>query len=618
MKRFPAIFSYVCALLLALSPAAFCQEEDFDFDDNPEEVELHAPGDYYETSDPKSEAAFDKLFEEISTEGLAKFKLPASERRDLRKNDFVFSLDDDRSGLHLRSVLSEDEEFEIPAEFDGKPVVGLANVSCSSHEELRKVVLPETIKTIGGYVFLGCENLEEVAIPAGVVEIGGGLFERCPKVKLEGVFDANPIFAGIDLAKCDANPDARGFLWYERKEDHVAIRGYVGEPREITIPEEIDGKPVTEIGANAFSCCHTLEKIVFPKTLQLVGDEAFIGCNELTSAALPESVAEIGTQAFGGCYLLDAEEAFRAPAKFGGISAAKLLKRPKTKGMVWYEIDGEEITIRDFVSDAVYVKIPSEIDGRRVVALGDNAFFQSVFLTSVTIPEGVKSIGAFCFKFCENLYNVSLPSTLTTLKKQAFGFCPSIATLTVPASVETIEPSAFIGCFGLNLVNALRQNKRYSAKRSKEINADGGRSNGYFWYEKRDDGVVICGYVGHPAPAKTRIPDLIDELPVVEIGDHAFNLTPWLEELALPDTVTRIGDSAFDFCRALKKVRLPKNLKTLERDAFSQSASLKSVVLPEGLVELGPNVFNQNVVLYAPKDGATAETLKKDGYQESR
>ena len=618
MRRFSAILSAVCALLLAFGSVAFCQEDDFEFDDNAEPEKLFAPSAYYDASDPKSEAAFDRLFEEIKTDRLVKFKLPASEKRNLRKNEFVFRFDKNRSGLLLDGVLSDVEEIDLPAEFDGKPIVGLGNVSCSSNEELRKVVLPESLRSIGEYAFLGCENLEEITIPAGVVEIGGGLFERCPNVKLEGTFDANPVFAGIDLSECGATPDARGFLWYERKKDRVAIRGFVGEPRELTIPEEIDGKPVTEIGNHAFSCCYKLESVVFPKTLQKIGDEAFFGCVALKSAPLPETISEIGEGAFLACRSLDAEEAFRAPPRFGGCSTAKLLGKPDATGMLWYEIDGDEITLREFVSDEVVVRIPQEIDGRRVVALGNKAFVQNANLTMVVIPEGARSVGAFCFKFCENLSNVSLPSTLTTLEQQAFGFCPRIKNMTVPESVDSIGRAAFIGCFSLNLIDALRKNERFGAKRSKEISADGGLSNGDVWYEKKDDGVSIRGFVGHPAPVKTRIPDQIDGLPVVEIGDDAFNWTPSLKELALPDSVARIGGGAFDFCRALTRVRLPKNLTALGSDAFSQSSELKSVVLPEGLSELGPNVFDQDVVLYAPHDGATVETLKENGYQESR
>ncbi len=375
---------------------------------------------------------------------------------------------------------------------------------------------------------------------------------------------------------------------------------------------------MTEIGEFAFSRCQTLESVVFPKTLTSIDRAAFAGCKALKSAPLPESVAEIESQAFNACFALDAEEAFRAPARFGGASAAKVFGKPDVLGMLWYEIDGDEIAIRGCSTRAVSLVVPSEIDGRRVVALGDYAFFLSPDLASITIPEGVTSVGAFCFRQCESLTKVDLPSTVKTLGQQAFAFSPKLENLTIPESVESIGRAAFIQCDRLNLIDAFRNNERFGGMRLCEFSADGASADGYAWYEKKDDGVAVRGYVGDRAPRKMFVPDYIERIPVVEIGADAFNLTPELEELALPDTVVRIDHSAFDFCRALKRVHFPQSLKTLEEDAFANSPLIKPLVLPRGIVELGPDAFHQDAVLRAPHDCATAETLKANGYQESR
>ena len=600
------------------------QEDDFDFDENAEtggnpNFKISSDGAKVEiTIDKRKLEEFERRLKSSTASRLSKFSKPAEQKGTIQEGESVYGLDKDGSGVFFYGTSSDSAEIVVPDKVGDRPVVGLGNVSLASKEKLKKAVLPESLRTMGGHIFLGSEKLEEVAIPAGVVEIEGGLFDRCPKVKLEGTFDANPVFAGIDLSAVDANPDARGFLWYERKDDHISIRGYVGGPRELKIPEELDGKPVTEIGEHAFSNCHTLKSVVFPKTLKSIGEEAFQGCASLKSAPLPASTEEIGTAAFSMCFALDAEEAFRAPAQFGGVSAAKVFGKPDVIGMLWYEIDGDEITIRDCATSAVSLDVPSEIDGRRVVALGDYAFFLSPDLASITIPEGVTSVGAFCFRQCMSLTKVNLPSTVKTLGQQAFAFSPRLEILTIPESVESIGRAAFIQCNRLNLINAFRKNERFGGMRLFEFSADGASADGYAWYEKKDDGVAIRGYVGGRAPKKMFIPDFIERIPVVEIGADAFNLTPALEELALPDTVARIDHSAFDFCQALKRVHFPRNLKTLEEDAFANSPLIKPIVLPRGIVELGPDAFHQDVVLRAPHDCATAKTLVENGYQESR
>jgi len=603
---------------------ALDQEEDFDFDENAEtgsnpNYKISSDGARMEiTIDKRKLEEFERRLKSSTTSRLSKFSKPTEQKGAIQEGESFYRLDKDGSGVLFDGTRSDSAKIVVPDKVGDRPVVGLGNVSLASKEKLKKVVLPESLRTLGGYVFLGSEKLEEVAIPAGVVEIGGGLFERCPKVKLEGTFDANPVFAGINLSAVDANPDARGFLWYERKDDHISIRGYVGEPREIVLPEELDGKSVTEIGEHAFTSCSTLERVVFPKTLKSIGEEAFFGCAALKSAPLPESTEEIGTGAFSWCFALDAEEAFRAPARFGGVSAAKIFGKPDVLGMLWYEIDGDEIAIRGCSTSAVSLVVPSEIDGRRVVALGDYAFFLSPDLASITIPEGVTSVGAFCFRQCESLTKVDLPSTVKTLGQQAFAFSTKLENLTIPESVESIGRAAFIECNRLNLIDAFRNNERFGGMRLFEFSADGASADGYAWYEKKDDGVAVRGYVGDHAPRKMFVPDYIERIPVVEIGADAFNLTPELEELALPDTVVRIDHSAFDFCRALKRVHFPQSLKTLEEDAFANSPLIKPLVLPRGIVELGPDAFHQDAVLRAPHDCATAETLKANGYQESR
>ncbi len=70
--------------------------------------------------------------------------------------------------------------------------------------------------------------------------------------------------------------------------------------------------------------------------------------------------------------------------------------------------------------------IPSEIDGKRVTAIGDSAFELMTWLISVDIPEGVTYIGSSSFAFC-GMSSVNLPSSLTAIQKDAFNECSYIS-----------------------------------------------------------------------------------------------------------------------------------------------------------------------------------------------
>lgn len=129
---------------------------------------------------------------------------------------------------------------------------------------------------------------------------------------------------------------------YSDKGDHIEITAYNGTDKEVTIPSEIDGKPVTVIGLSAFEG------------------------RGITSVVIPESVKTIDDWAFGNCSSLE----------------------------------------------------------------------------SVVI-KGAETIGDNAFAYCNNLENVQLPDTLKSVGYYAFASCPSLLSVTVPASVTNIGEGAF-------------------------------------------------------------------------------------------------------------------------------------------------------------------------------
>ena len=95
-------------------------------------------------------------------------------------------------------------------------------------------------------------------------------------------------------------------LKYEEVEDGYAVVGFEEGCTDTTlvIPSKHDGKPVTEIGKQAFSLNETMEKVVLPDTLKRISDYAFYSCSALSSLTLPESMQIVGYSAFCGCTAL--------------------------------------------------------------------------------------------------------------------------------------------------------------------------------------------------------------------------------------------------------------------------------------------------------------------------
>ena len=75
---------------------------------------------------------------------------------------------------------------------------------------------------------------------------------------------------------------------------------------ELTVPDTVDGMPVTAIGDHCFSNCSSLTTVILPDGITTIGEEAFFGCTSMRGIFLPEGVTQIGENAFLRCSALEA------------------------------------------------------------------------------------------------------------------------------------------------------------------------------------------------------------------------------------------------------------------------------------------------------------------------
>jgi BspA type Leucine rich repeat region (6 copies) len=88
---------------------------------------------------------------------------------------------------------------------------------------------------------------------------------------------------------------------YTTNNGAITITGYTGTNDDVTIPDTINGLPVTSIGDQAFQDCISLTNVIIPNSVTSILSDAFDDCTSLTSVTIPDSVIIIGAFAFADC-----------------------------------------------------------------------------------------------------------------------------------------------------------------------------------------------------------------------------------------------------------------------------------------------------------------------------
>ena len=214
-----------------------------------------------------------------------------------------------------------------------------------------------------------------------------------------------------------------------------------------------------------------------------------------------------------------------------------------------------------------------------VTSIGKGAFLYCSSLTSVSIPSSVTSIGNYAFQNCSSLISVTIPSGVTSIGDYAFENCSSLISVTIPNSVTSIGHLAFRGCSSLTDINVDPNNKYWCSVDGVLFSKDmktlvaypRGRAGAY----KCPDGVTFIGddaFVGCSSLTSVTIPNS-----VTSIGKYAFWYCSSLTSVTIPNSVTSIGNSAFYGCSSLTSVTIPNSVTSIGIYAFYHCTKLKDV-----------------------------------------
>ncbi|MBE6537105.1 MAG: leucine-rich repeat domain-containing protein [Ruminococcaceae bacterium] len=325
--------------------------------------------------------------------------------------------------------------------------------------------------------------------------------------------------------------------------------------------------------------------------------------------------------AFCSCGLFDKDETEKNEGEnnVGTVipPEPETLKFEKTPDGRYYTVVG----IGTFTGENIV--IPKLYKSRAVKSVSDGAFSGNTHIKTLTVEDGVEKIGANAFSDCTSLESVRISKSLEKIGTSAFENCASLKTLIFGRGTEEIGQNAFLNCSSINEFF-------YEGSLSDFINITGSTwcelefetqylytndyptAAGHFWHWGEDGNPLIWEeYIGNEglrfeisedgtyykvvsnsntADKYVVIPKAHRGLPVGEIDAMAF-VSASVQEIVIPETVTRISGAAFRWCANLKSITLPDSVEFIGESAFSGCDALKSVTLSKGLKEIGDSAF---------------------------
>ena len=368
---------------------------------------------------------------------------------------------------------------------------------------LASVIMTNSVTSIGNYAFSGCTNLTSIIISNSVTSIGVGAFKDCTSLISVTIPERVTAINGSTFKGCTSLT----LVAIPNSVSSIGSNAFSGctSLTSITIPENISSS--SDISTNAFEGCTSITSLIWNAISYTdegefdATDEQWLKWNaigkivhQITNLVIGENVKKFldvyhflnnvtnlksitlnapncefredfpqnfYSIAYQFTDLIIGERVSVIPYGLIGNSYFTSITMPKTMyvnslylqkdGIRYRVINGECVVAIGATDTYKDVVIPNSITAGNTFFVKSIEYYGNNWqsLTSITIQNGVESIGDNAFGGCTNLTSIAIPSSITSIGEHAFRNCSGLTSIILPEGVITIGNNAFTGCTGI-------------------------------------------------------------------------------------------------------------------------------------------------------------------------
>ena len=475
---------------------------------------------------------------------------------------------------------------------------GAAFEGCIS---LTSITIPSSVISIGEWAFDYCINLTAITLSNGLKDIGYGAFFDCKSltsitipstvisIGYDLTFDYCTSLINIEVSEENDNYKSIDGNLYS-KDGKILIKYAIGKDAKVfTIPEG-----VTSISSKAFYHCTNLTTVEIPNSVTSIGSWAFSGCTNLTSIVLPNSLKSIDSEVFSDCNKLE-----------------KIIIRKGAqirKNKAFYNLTNTKIFVEAKEEDVNWAsQYPNWNNGNKVYYGGEwievkfydqngKLIFTDYFSTTDTITTPTPSdYTEGCYTYTFIGWDINDDGIVDTLPETSSDNITAKAVYSKSLTNVTHHDKVNSTCTNKGSIEywtCETCGKNYSDKECTTEVTDitiNELGHNYELQKETVDGKVYDIYVCDCCGVKTSI--IIPE-GTIEIKNDEFSCREDIVYILIPKSVTSIGDYAFSSCENLVNIIIPDSVINIGCGSFFGCTNLTTAEISRSVTSIGETAFS--------------------------